>query len=99
MFTPLTAASFAQHEQLDAMIAEAQAEGLTVDGLLTDNPQGGIARFVLVFDDAPQTGGDYDRTFEFDGTEIARGEKSLSLKVDQFVGQLAESLGEPDLVA
>lgn len=82
MFGNIAALSFAQHTRLDEMISEAQADSQTVSGLLVDNPMlgfGGLARVVLVLNDEPATGSEYDRVFDFDGTEVGRAEASATL--------------------
>lgn len=101
MFGNITATSAAQYQALSALIAEAVAEGNTVDGLLTDNPTRGVARFVLVIDDAPATGTEYDRVYDFDGEEIARAGASVGFKIAQIAEAVEDELGTPglDLVA
>ena len=86
MFGNITATSAAQHQALDALIAEATAEGKTVDGLLVENPTPGHARFVLVLDDSPQTGSEYDRVFNFEGEEVTRGEGAIVFTVEHALG-------------
>lgn len=99
MFAPVAVMSAAQHEALDGLITDALDEGKTIDGLLVENPVPSVARFVLVLDDEPQTGSEYDRVYDFDGAEIARGDASVTFVIEQTLGGLLAGAPPADLAA
>jgi hypothetical protein len=105
MFGRQIAMSHAQHEALDYLIRLAEGRGHQVDGVLINNPpprkgEGGLARFVLVIDNKPQTGSDeWDRLFSFHGGLLASGE-GINVRQQELLDELltnsaiSDDLGE-----
>jgi hypothetical protein len=75
MFPPaLVAFSADQHESIDSLIYDAQAEELNVSGAIVNNEGPGLLRVVLVLDNEPQLGSSkWDLIFDFKGELIATG--------------------------
>lgn len=82
----IVALSAAQHKAVDALVADATEAGNTVDGMLfSNNIEYGNddTRVVLVIEDSPATGSEYDRTYSFEGEELARGNASALFFFEQ----------------
>lgn len=88
----------AQYDQIAAMVAEAEAEGHTVDGFLFGNNltkvgERGTVRAVLVIDDEPQSRTKWDRVFGYEGEVLATGPE-VEARFEEVMREAAEHLAE-----